>query len=98
MNSKIENINSKSINVSDPMCLNLCYMIKKLISVNGPELNGTILQKLARYKKALIQLSLPAEKISIKNRRRIIKQQGKGFLPLLIPIIAATLVNAISKI
>ncbi len=83
------------LNECDKQLHFLCMIIKNFLE--GP-LEGKYndYNRLKKYKNILKKLAQPLNRVSYKQKRRVINQQGSGFLPLLLPILISTLWNTIS--
>ena len=62
---------------------------------NIPGFTPQKVNKLAHHKTSLIELT---KKVPIKEKRKILVQNGGGILPFLLPLVAPLIVKAVSKI
>ena len=62
---------------------------------NVPGVTQEKVNKLARHKTSLIKLT---KKVPIKEKRKILVQNGGGFHPFLLPLVAPLIDKAVSKI
>ena len=73
----------------------ICDCVYNVVKGNVPGLTQEKVNKLARHKTSLIKLT---QKIPVKEKRKILVQKGGGFLPLLLPLVAPVIAEAVSKI
>ena len=73
----------------------ICDCVYNVVKGNVPGLTQQKVNKLARHKTSLIKLT---KKVPIKNKRKILIQKGGGFLPVLLPLVAPLIAQAVSKI
>jgi len=91
----LKRISSTSLKKRDKDVLLLCKVIKNMLENDVVGYND--LARLKEYKDAMRKLSKPINILSIPQRRRIINQQGSGFLPVLLPIAISALWNILSQ-
>lgn len=92
---KLSEIDTKK-RLSDADILNVSRLIKNHLSGNV-KLKYNDLARLKEYKETMRKLSQPINKVSLRQRRSIINQQGSGFLSVLLPISIAALWNILSQ-
>ena len=73
----------------------ICGCVYNVVKGNVPGLTQEKVNKLARHKTSLIKLS---EKVPINEKRKILIQNGGGFFPFLLPLVAPLIAQAVSKI
>ncbi len=97
MNSykKLKKITKKSIKTQDNDVLLLCKVLKTIFDNDVVPYNDLI--RLKQHREAFGKLTMPINKLSVPQRRRIIVQQGKGFLPILLPIAISALWSILSQ-
>ena len=73
----------------------ICDCVYNVVKGNVLSLTQEKVNKLACHKTSLIKLT---KKVPIKEKRKILVQNGGGFLPFLLSLVALLIAKAVSKI
>lgn len=75
----------------------ICECVKNVVTRECP-VSPRIIEKLYRFSRPLMKLSLPKRNVTIDERRKILNQKGAGiFLPLILSSVASYLVDRMNR-
>lgn len=94
---RVKKITTESVKARDGDVILVCKIVKTLSDKNACKLTYRDKARLQQYVGAMRMLKLPVNKLSVPQRRRIIIQQGSGFLSVLLPIAIGTLWSILSR-